>query len=132
MKFPARPDRLVLARLVAAAVGSSAGFDVEELDDLRLAVDELCLSVAEAAAGGSLCLRIATAGGEVVAWCTYDAPERGEGGETPLSLLPGAAMSVTAELSERILDALVDSHGRSLDHGVATAWFRKRRQGATR
>ena len=38
--FPARPGYLVVGRLNAAAIGVAAGFDVEELDDLRLAVTE--------------------------------------------------------------------------------------------
>ena len=40
IRFPARPGHLVIGRLNAAAVGAAAGFDVEELDDLRLAVTE--------------------------------------------------------------------------------------------
>ena len=38
--FPARSGYLTVSRLNAAAVGAAAGFDVEELDDLRLAVNE--------------------------------------------------------------------------------------------
>lgn len=131
LRFPARPDRLVLARLVTAAVASTAGFDVAELDDLRLAVDELCLAVGEDAAVGALCLRIATSGSEVTVTCISERRAYAGEGQAP-SLGPlagGAPASVTAELSERILDALVDSHGRSTEHGTTTAWFRKRRQG---
>jgi hypothetical protein len=131
LRFPARPDRLVLARLVTAAVASPSGFDVAELDDLRLAVDELCLSVGEEAAGGSLCLRIATAGNEVIVTCTSENRAYVGDDEAPsLGPVAGTApASVTAELSERILDALVDSHGRSYERSTTTAWFRKRRQG---
>jgi serine/threonine-protein kinase RsbW len=40
--FPGTPEYLRLARLAAADVGSRAGFDYEEIDDLRIAVSELC------------------------------------------------------------------------------------------
>ena len=43
LKFPARGDLIVLARLVTSAISARAGFDIEELEDLRLAVGELCL-----------------------------------------------------------------------------------------
>jgi hypothetical protein len=42
LQFPARPEFLRLARLATADVASRAGFDYEELDDLRIAVSELC------------------------------------------------------------------------------------------
>jgi anti-sigma regulatory factor (Ser/Thr protein kinase) len=43
LNFPARGDLVVLARLVASAIATRVGFDIEELEDLRLAVGELCL-----------------------------------------------------------------------------------------
>ena len=44
LTIPVRADLVVLARLTAATVASRADFDVEEIEDLRLAVDELCIS----------------------------------------------------------------------------------------
>ena len=41
--IPVQSDLVVLARLTAATVASRAGFNVEEVEDLRLAVDELCV-----------------------------------------------------------------------------------------
>jgi hypothetical protein len=40
IRFPARSGYLSISRLNATAVGANGGFDVDELDDLRLAVDE--------------------------------------------------------------------------------------------
>ena len=40
IRFPARSGYLAISRLNTTAVASAAGFDVDELDDLRLAVDE--------------------------------------------------------------------------------------------
>lgn len=40
IRFPARSGYLGVCRLNATAMAASIGFDVEQLDDLRLAVDE--------------------------------------------------------------------------------------------
>ncbi len=55
--IPVKADLVVLARLTAATVASRAGFDVEEIEDLRLAVDELCLSLVRASTTGRFELR---------------------------------------------------------------------------
>ena len=49
--IPVQSDLVVLARLTAATVASRAGFDVEEVEDLRLAVDELCVSIVNGSDG---------------------------------------------------------------------------------
>ncbi|HEV2952614.1 MAG TPA: anti-sigma factor, partial [Candidatus Dormibacteraeota bacterium] len=54
LSIPVSADLLVLARLTAATVASRAGFDVEEIEDLRLAVDELCISLVNEGGGGRL------------------------------------------------------------------------------
>ncbi len=40
IRFPALPGYLSISRLNTTAMAASVGFDVEDLDDLRLAVDE--------------------------------------------------------------------------------------------
>lgn len=40
--FPAEARSLRLARLVAAGVAGEAGFSIDAIEDLRVAVDELC------------------------------------------------------------------------------------------
>ena len=42
LTMPADPSFLRLARLAAADAGTRAGFTVEDVEDLRLAIDELC------------------------------------------------------------------------------------------
>jgi serine/threonine-protein kinase RsbW len=42
LEIPDQPEYLRLVRLVAGDAGARAGFDYEELDDLKLAVTELC------------------------------------------------------------------------------------------
>jgi hypothetical protein len=66
LTIPASPEFLRLARLTAADVGSRAGLTFEEIDDLRIAVDELCFAVVEGAAGAVLDLRFLLRDAEVV------------------------------------------------------------------
>lgn len=49
--IPADTEHLRAARLVAADAGRRAGFDCEDIDDLRIAVDELCHCLMHVSAG---------------------------------------------------------------------------------
>lgn len=42
LTFPATTENVRLARLVTAALAAQGGFGVDQVDDLRIAVDELC------------------------------------------------------------------------------------------
>jgi serine/threonine-protein kinase RsbW len=42
---PAAPPFVRLVRLAAADVGARAGFSLDDIDDLRVAVDELCFTL---------------------------------------------------------------------------------------
>jgi serine/threonine-protein kinase RsbW len=121
LSFPARGDLIVLARLVSSAVSARAGFDIEELEDLRLAVGELCLLTLQGsdAQHGSLCLELTVRGDAIEVTSTHEGAAAGE------STDPEADES--ARLSEQILDALVDEHGRERHDGLVRAWLRKRR-----
>lgn len=57
LTIPAAPEFLRLARLTAADVGSRAGLTFEEIDDLRIAVDELCFAIVDGAGDAVLDLR---------------------------------------------------------------------------
>ncbi len=48
ISFPGTPAFLRLARLTSADAGSRAGFDYEDIDDLRIAVSELCSLISDA------------------------------------------------------------------------------------
>ncbi len=124
LKFPARGDLIVLARLVTSAISARAGFDIEELEDLRLAVGELCLLTLQGsdARSGDLCLELTVFGDAIGVVCTLERATAAD--------LPGPEGSVeVAQLSEQILDALVDEHGRESQDGFVRAWLRKRREG---
>ena len=66
---PARPESVSLARLVGSAVAAQAAFSVHEVDDVRIAIGELCAAVVEMtpvaemrvefhASGGELCVEV--------------------------------------------------------------------------
>jgi serine/threonine-protein kinase RsbW len=125
LSIPVRADLVVLARLTAATVASRASFDVEEIEDLRLAVDELCVSLVDEGATGRLALRFIRGNHEIEVSCMYH-PESGSGASAAASGAEAAGASSDG-LSARILDALVDEHGRDSENGHERIWLRKRR-----
>ena len=118
LSIPVRSDLILLARLTGATVASREGFDVEEVDDLRLAIDELCVLVAGGGSAGHLKLSFISQGGEVEVICTLDDPGSEEGRRDD--------EHAERDLSIRILDALVDEHGEEFDGGQRRGWLRKR------
>ena len=99
---PAAADYLRLARLASADAGSRAGFDYEEIDDLRIAVTELCHLLIGEGTTGELKLEFTAADGTVAV--------AGHAGE------PGAPND--NEFSETILSQVVDTHAvRDVDDG---------------
>ena len=103
--IPAEPGFLRLARLTAAAVASRMGFTFDEVEDLRIAVDELCYFLL----GG----RGPT--GTITLTCTISGDGlavRGNGdwsgdGTSPPGAPPAADLP---ELSRRILESVVDEY----------------------
>lgn len=124
LSIPVQADLVVLARLAAATVASRAGFGVEDIEDLRLAVEELCLSLVGSRDDGRLHLNYQCEGDSITVKCWYEADTA--------SAAEGAPRSAEADdLSLRILDALVDEHGHELRGGRPSAWLCKRRTDAT-
>jgi serine/threonine-protein kinase RsbW len=120
--FPADPDLVMLARMVSAAAASRAGFDVEQVEDLRLAVNELCLSlIGPDPAGGMLQVRFAWGQDAVEVVVSH------HGQEGAPSLRAAMSSSPERELSIRILETLVDEYGLDDASGTAQAWLRVRR-----
>lgn len=116
LSIPVQADLVVLARLTAATVAARAGFGVEDIEDLRLAVEELCLSLVGTARDGRLHLTYECEGNAITVQCWYE--DAGRVG------VPGEGAD---DLSLRILDALVDEHGREVRKGRPSAWLCKRR-----
>lgn len=125
LTLPARPDLLFLARMTAAAVASRADFGYDQIEDLRLALDELCLTLL---VGRHDDVRVQLRFGwqadtiEVVA--TLD--DHSAGGVGAHEAFAAAARA--NEFSERILDALVDEHGIEERDGTRSSWLRMHRR----
>lgn len=119
LTIPVEADLLVLARLAVSTVAARSAFDIEEIDDLRLAVDELCLSVLDRRRTGNLHLRIEGTPGRIEVVCHHDGGTVAPGRDRP--------DEATSELSGRILDALVDEHGPIVRDGWRGARMSKRR-----
>ena len=107
---PALPEYLRLARVTAAGLAGRLGFNYDEVEDLRLAIDELCFGLTgPTGRQGNVELRYILGDNGLVV--------EGEGhfvdDITPVGL---------TELSEVILSALVDEH--SLGSGPQGPRFR--------
>lgn len=125
LTIPVRADLVVLARLTAATMAARADFGVEEVEDLRLAVEELCLSIVRGdGAGGRLRFTYVRQDDAVEIACSLEC----DAGSGPG---PQDGDGVVDDLSLRILDALVDEHRQEILDGRPSAWLRKRRARAT-
>ena len=72
---PGRPEYLRMARLAAADCGARAGLTIEDIEDLRIAVDELAYAlIGDGIGAGTLTLRYVSSKGavEVVGECPAD------------------------------------------------------------
>jgi len=112
---PSSPEFVRLARVTASGLASRLGFGFDEIEDLRLAVDELCHAVIGASGRpGALSLRFVLDGNEL---CVEGTGHFDPGG-------PPVALS---QLSRQILTALVDRHDvRPDEDGRPVVWIRKR------
>jgi hypothetical protein len=120
LEIPARAELLQLVRLTAGVVAARAGLGLDDVEDLRLGVEELCLSLLGPTgdAPGRLALRYGWDDEVVAITCTLvtEAPPRPEG---PVG-------GLAQELSSQILDALVDEHGTSPRGATPQAWLKMR------
>jgi hypothetical protein len=139
LAIPAQPVLLQLARMTAGVVAARADLNLDEVEDLRLAVDELCLALmGPTGHDGRLLLRyqwqgdtIEISGTVVPDLETVGDGAGGDGAEVDVRLgRPHDAERLRGELSAQILDALVDEHGETMREGRAGAWLRMRRQRA--
>jgi hypothetical protein len=125
LSFPANVDLVVLARFTAAAVAARAGFDIEEIEDLRLAVDELCVSFGPIEESESVRLQFMRTDHTVRIVCEFERPNAPVG-DTASFNTDGLNPQRADDLSRQLLDALVDEHGRDDRDGMPCAWLEKR------
>ena len=104
LTVPARPEYLRLVRLAAADTGARAELSIDEIDDLRIAVDELSYAlIGDDPLDETLTLRYVAAPGvvEIEGAC----PARDE----PVEV---------SQLSKSIIGAVVDEHEITVADGV--------------
>ncbi len=106
-----------LARLVATGVATSIGMGIDEAEDCRAAVDEMCSSLIERAAPGAV-LTLDIAATEVPG-VGPSVEVRGRVAVEPSS----ETDEVRREISEMILDAVTDSHELRVDAESGEATF---------
>ena len=117
LSVPAMPEFLRLARVTAAGLASRLGFTFDQVEDLRLAIDELCFGLT--GPNG----RPGTV--EVRFLLHPEALEvRGESG-----FLDDNGLPEQSELSKVILDALVDEHELIADEHSLRFYLLKTRGG---
>lgn len=124
LTVPARAALLSLARLTVASVATRANFDFEAVEDLRLAIDELCSPlVSTTGEAGTLHFRFCWDDEQIEVFCRLARAVGGSPDDTPVEI-----SAEEREWSDRALDALVDEHGsRDADDGGSVVWLRKRR-----
>ena len=111
----ATPQLLRVARLTAAGLASRLGFSFDEVEDLKIAVDELCFAMVGTKGGdGNLTLDYRLEGDGLVIEGVSDSP-------------PPAAQEATVELSDLIISAVVDEHEVSHRDGLMRFRLTKRR-----
>lgn len=108
--FPAAPEYLRLARIATTDAASRAGLDFEEIDDVRIAISELC-SLVSLDPTSSITLSF-----------TIDQGMLTVGGES----VTGAAAVEGNELSDAIIGAVVDDHAVTTSDGVTRFRVTKR------
>lgn len=107
LRLPSEARSLRLARLVVAGVAADLGFTVDEVEDLRVAVDEACgavMSSAPSGAGGHLHLVVdhsATPGAPRIEVATWSDP-----------VVPPLVDAVPALLLEHTTDGWSATDGR--------------------
>ena len=118
--MPADPEFLRLARVTAMGLASRLSFTIDEIDDLRIAIDELLFGL------------IGNKGRPGRVTVTYTMVEAGLEVKASGIFEDGQPTPGLTELSELILDAVADEHELSTDGPTPSFRLLKRRleQGA--
>ena len=115
LAVPAKPEFLGLARVTAAGLASRLGFTFDQVEDLRLAIDEICFGMTGSKGrDGVLEVRFLLSPEALTV--------EGEG------RFPASPPVHLSELSEVILGALVDEHSMNDGAGGPRFHLVKKRQ----
>jgi hypothetical protein len=112
--IPAANDHVRFARLMASAVAARLGFDYDAIEDVRIAVSELCTAVTERLPEGELTLTFRGGADGIVVT-----------GRAPLS--PGTPPpEAPGDFMRQILEAVADEHSFEL-RGASVHFTLRRR-----
>ena len=121
LTMPATPQLLRVARLTAAALASRLGFSFDEIEDVKIAVDELCFAlVGSRGRDGTLTITYRLSDSQL---------EIAGDGEFALN---GGQAPAPSELSAQILAAVVDEHELTREGDAMRFRLVKRRAGVDR
>ena len=109
--IPADWSLVRLARLAGSALAASCGFDLDELEDVKVFVGEVCATLIELGDGSPLTLRLGTIDG-IGVWLDGRTPTKPD----------GSVDAARFTLTERILEVICDRH--ELDTTGREARFR--------
>jgi len=119
--LPAAPEYVRLARMTAAGLASRLGFSYDDIEDLRIAVDELCyVLVGPTGRGGTIALTYCLTADALVIDGIMRIADGGEG---------RYERNVPNELSEQIVAAVVDDYTLALDSAAPRFTLRKKASG---
>ncbi len=112
LTFPPDARYVRVARLTTSGLASLCGFDLDAIEDLKVAVDEVCSTLIELAGEGDVSVAL-----------TMTAPS-GLRVEGRVGVNDGGQLDeVRADLSQRILDVMADEHAFELVDGIAAFSF---------
>jgi hypothetical protein len=123
LEVPARAEVLSLVRLQVGAVAALTGALVTAVEDIQLATEELCLTLLplDGHGNGRLFVEVEWDDAAVLVRCAVD------GANAEADVDADADDALPADVVERILDALVDEHGTTVEDGRLVRWLRARR-----
>jgi len=111
ISIPADVSYFRSVRLAVGALAAVVGFDVEAIDDLRIGVDEMCATAAEAGDGADLVIEVR--------------PRVGEGIRIEVATARGTVEPDPArfEFSRRILSVVADDFGYDAGGAEVRCWM---------
>jgi hypothetical protein len=117
LSLPSDSRYMRLARLMASGVATTCGLPLEEVEDFRIAVDELCATLMEIGHGEQVQLAFVLDGDSLVVEGRTSSAATGD--------IDGDRLN----LSRQILDVVTDGHRQVDGHTAFTARKRLRSRG---
>jgi hypothetical protein len=111
LTLPAEPQLLRIVRLVASGLASLSGCDLDTVEEVRVAADELVAALMEAGGGSDVTLNLELRDGALSIDAATDLPA-------------GRTLEVDP-LSDRILDTVATSHEWRTEDGKAHGIVRR-------